>query len=77
MMFTRRTIFPICLTIVLLLITVGISAADFKGTIGTRFSIAGSEFGIKKPRVYIEYEQRPGAFRKVYSKVESWSDTSI
>jgi hypothetical protein len=77
MMFTRKTMFPLFLTVVLLFITVGISRADFEGTVGTRFIVTGSEFGINKPKVYIEYEKKPGMLQKAYAKVETWSDTSI
>ncbi len=63
--------------LILLFAVTGISEADFEGTIGTRFTIIGSEFGIKKPKVYIEYEKRPGVVKKVYAKVETWSDTSV
>lgn len=76
-MFTRKAISPIFLTLGLLFITVCISEASFEGTIGTRFTVTGSAFGIKKPKVYIEYEKRPGVVKKEYIKVETWSDTSI
>jgi hypothetical protein len=56
---------------------VSISEASFEGTIGTRFTITGSAFGIKKPKVYIEYQQRSDRVIKVYGKVERTSDTSI
>jgi len=53
------------------------SAADYIGTIGTRFTISGSGFGISKPKVYIEYEQKPGIIKQKNVKVESWNDHSI
>ena len=77
MVFTRKTIFLFPLTAILLFVTVGISEADFQGTIGTRFTITGSEFGIEKPKVYVEYERRPGVIKKVFARVEEWSDTSV
>jgi len=55
----------------------GISEADIEGTIGTRFTITDSGFGTKKPRVYIQYQEKPRVVKKVYAKVEKWSDTSI
>jgi hypothetical protein len=57
--------------------TVGISEADYQGTIGMRVTITDSGFGIKKPKVYIQYEKKPGVVKKEYAKVEAWSDTSI
>jgi hypothetical protein len=54
-----------------------ISEANFQGTIGTRVTITDSGFGTKKPQVYIQYEKKPGVVKKVYAKVELWSDTSI
>ena len=76
-MFARKTIFPLLLTLILFFVTVRISEANFEGTIGTRFTITGSEFGIKKPKVYVEYEKRPGVIKKINAKVEIWSETSI
>ena len=64
-------------SLILLFITAGISGADFTGTTGTRFTVTGSGLGIKKPLVYIEYLKRSGAVKKVYARVEAWSDTSI
>ena len=71
----RRPLF--LLACIFLLLTVGISEADFQGTIGTRFTISGSGFGTKKPAVYVEYEKRPGVLKKVNARVEEWSDTSV
>lgn len=68
----------ISLLLLLLLFTLqGISEANFAGTIGTRVTMTDSGFGTKKPKVYVEYEKRPGIMKKVYAKVETWSDTSI
>ncbi len=61
----------------LLFAMAGISGADIEGTIGTRFTITDSGFGTKKPQVYIQYKKKPGVVRKVYAKVEQWSDNSI
>ena len=76
-MLARKTIFPLLITLILCFVTVRISEANFEGTIGTRFTITGSEFGIKKPKVYVEYEKRPGVIKKMNAKVEIWSETSI
>lgn len=65
------------LLLFLLFAMTGISEANFEGTIGTRFTITGSGFGTKRPQVYAEYEKTPGVMKKVYAKVETWSDTSI
>ena len=46
--------------------------ADYQGTIGTRFTITGEDFGINKPKVYVM-----AGDRKVNTRVETWSDTSI
>ena len=46
--------------------------ADYQGTIGTRFTITGEDFGIDKPKVYVM-----AGDRKVMARVEMWSDTSI
>jgi hypothetical protein len=79
MLLTRQVIFTIFITLCLLFVTVKITEANFEveGTIGTTFTITGSDFGIKKPKVYIEYEKRPGVFKKAYAKVKTWSATSI
>jgi hypothetical protein len=76
-MLARKALFPIFLTLALLLVTAKISGADVSGTIGTRFTIAGTGFGSVKPKVYIEHEKKPGVVEQVYAKVEEWSDTSI
>ena len=76
-MSAQKIIFPIFLAFVLLLITVGVSEANFQGTIGTRFTITGSGFGTKKPQVYIEYKGPLGEVNKVYAKVKKWNKTSI
>jgi len=65
------------LFILMLLATAGISEADFEGTVGTRFTITDAGFGTKKPQVYVEYEKKPGVVKKVYAKVEEWSDTAV
>jgi hypothetical protein len=54
-------------------ITSAYQISPSEGTIGTRFTISGSEFGTIKPSVYIK--QDGGKKRK--AKVISWSDTSI
>jgi hypothetical protein len=61
----------------LLFAMVGISEANFEGTIGTKFTITDSGFGTKKPEVYVEYEKKPGVMKKVSARVETWSDTSV
>ena len=76
-MLARKTIFPLLLTLILFSVTVRTSEANFEGTIGTRFTITGSEFGIKKPKVYVQYEKRPGVIKKINAKVEIWSETSV
>ena len=43
----RRPLF--LLACIFLLLTVGISEADFQGTIGTRFTVTGFGFGTGKP----------------------------
>lgn len=50
---------------------------QFTGTIGTSFTILGSGFGTKKPKVYVEYEKKPGIYAKSYAKVTDWSDSSV
>jgi hypothetical protein len=49
--------------------------ADFKGTIGTQFTISGSGFGTKKPALY--YQQTDGSLKSAGVKIISYSDTSI
>ena len=61
----------------IILVLVGISEASFEGTIGTQFTISGSGFGTKMPKVYIAYATPSGATQKIYAKVESWSYTVI
>ena len=66
--------------LILLFAMIGISEANYanyEGTVGTRFTITDTGFGSKKPQVYIQYEKKPGVVKKVYAKVETWSDTSI
>ena len=74
----RRPVF--LLTLILLFATVGISEANFEGTIGTRFTIystgSSGNFGTKKPTVYAEYEKRPGVIKRVNVKVEKSNDIS-
>ena len=72
-----KTIFLLLLTFIFLFTAAGMSEAGFEGTVGTRFTITGSEFGIKKPKVYIEYVTSQRGIRKRYAKVETWNDTSI
>ena len=50
---------------------------EFIGTIGTSSTITGSGFGTTKPKVYVEYEKKPGLFTKVYAKVTAWNDSSV
>ena len=79
-MVNRNKMFLLFLTFILLFATAGVSEADFvwhTGTMGTRFTVTGERFGIKKPKVYIKHEIRPGIVLKVNAKVEAWSDTSI
>ena len=76
-MLARKTIFPIFLAFVLLFITARLSEANFSGTVGTRFTVVDTGFGSNKPKVYIEYEKRPGVVEQVYARVEEWSDTSV
>jgi len=63
--------------LILLLAMAELSEANFEGTVGTRFTITDAGFGTKKPKVYVEYEKKPGVVRKAYVKVEEWSDTSV
>ncbi len=65
------------LFILILLAPAGLSEANFEGTVGTRFTITDAGFGTKKPQVYVEYEKEPGVVKKVYAKVEEWSDTAV
>ena len=65
------------LFIFFLLATAGLSEANFEGTVGTRFTITDAGFGTEKPQVYVEYEKKPGVVKKVYAKVEEWSDTAV
>jgi hypothetical protein len=53
------------------------SVLPSEGTIGTEFTITGSGFGTKKPKIYVEYEKKPGVYGKAYAKVTSWSDSSV
>lgn len=59
---------------ILICILGGVSSsyADYGGTIGTRFTIAGSGFGYYKSKVYLL-----NGTKQVQAKIESWSDTSI
>jgi hypothetical protein len=50
---------------------------QFVGTIGTSFTITGAGFGTTKPKVYVDYEKKPGLYAKVYAKVTAWNDSSI
>jgi hypothetical protein len=70
-------LFQLFCALVLFFGTMDISEASWEGTIGTRFTVNGSGFGIKKPSVYVEYEKKPGTIKKVSVKVESYSDTSL
>ena len=73
----RKTIFSIFLMFILFFMTVRTSEANIAGTVGTRFTIMDTGFGSVKPKVYIEYEKKPGVVKQVYAKVEEWSDTAI
>jgi hypothetical protein len=48
-----------------------------EGTIGTVFTVTGSGFGTRKPKVYLEYEKKPGIYGKAYARVTGWSDSSL
>jgi hypothetical protein len=72
----KKAFIPIFLLILFFIMT-GITEANYEGTIGTSFTITGAGFGAKKPKVFIEYESRPGAVKKVYAQVVNWSDASI
>ncbi len=74
---TERQLPLFLLTLFFILVTAGISRADFQGTVGTMFTVTGSDLGVKKPKVYIEYVKRSGKVKKIKAKVETWSDTSI
>ena len=50
----------------------GLCKAEYVVTIGSQFTIEGSGFGSKKPKVYVEYEGR-----KAKAKVVNWSDISL
>jgi|GEM_PF-1007756 len=56
---------------------IDVSEAAFEGTIGTRFTLEGSGFGNNKPQVYIQYEKRPGVFKKINAEVDNYSDSLI
>jgi hypothetical protein len=66
------------ITFVLIIISLFITShtniceAGYEVTIGSQFTIEGSGFGSKKPKVYVEYEGR-----QAKAKIESWGDTSI
>jgi hypothetical protein len=47
------------------------------GTIGTAFTLTGSGLGTKKPKVYVEYEKKPGIYGKAYARVTGWSDSFV
>jgi hypothetical protein len=47
------------------------------GTLGTLVTIKGSDFGTKKPRVWLEYTAASGRTKKAKLKVATWSDTEI
>jgi len=72
---TKKLLFLLC--ILLSVFGVREICEALEGTIGTRFTITGSGFGIQKPKVYLEYEQTPGQIKKITAKVENWSDTSL
>jgi hypothetical protein len=71
----KETFFIIVFLCIFLI--VGYSEAAIEGTIGTRFTLTGSEFGSQKPTVYAQYETSPGQIKKVSAKVEGYSDISV
>lgn len=59
----------------------GSSAAEtpslYEGTIGTEFTINGSDFGTKKPLVFVEYANKAGKLRRKVVKILEWNSTKI